>query len=405
MSDDRETHLAQYAIRSADHAGRGHPEPEDQLRNPFELDRHRIIESTAFRRLERKTQVFTSSYHDHFRTRLTHTLEVAQIARTLAVGLGANEVLSEVVALAHDLGHPPFGHAGEAALGEAMADHGGFNHNTHSLRVVDYLEHPFPQFRGLNLTLATRRELALHETRYDRPDESPGGFEGVAGGSGVEGLIASMADRLAVVRSDLEDAIGAELIGLGELENVALWREAANSLLDLEHSSFVDDGRRAKHIDSETPPDGRDKLKIALTKGKNIHVIRRPVLDTMLDRILLSVVQTSRVALTPMRSTDEVRESRESVVTMPGEVSANLDELERLLFERLYRGPEIVRMDADGRKKVLALFAVYRQDPNKLPPRFAGRIERQGIGSVIRDYIAGMTDRFCEAAYQRLCQP
>ena len=164
-----EAHLAPYATRSAGADERKHPEPEDPWRSPFDLDRHRIIECTAFRRLEHKTQVFAPAIHDHFRTRLMHTLEAAHIARRLALGLFANELLAEVITLAHDLGHPPFGHAGETALDQAMVRHGGFNHNTHALRVVDYLEHPYPAFRGLNLTAETRAGLIAHATRYDIP--------------------------------------------------------------------------------------------------------------------------------------------------------------------------------------------------------------------------------------------
>ncbi|MCH7885803.1 MAG: dNTP triphosphohydrolase, partial [Planctomycetes bacterium] len=240
MAIRSETNLALYAIRSCDCGGRVHPEPDDPLRGAFELDRHRIVESTAFRRLENKTQVFAPAEHDHFRTRLTHSLEVAQIARCLAGALQASEALAEAIALAHDLGHAPFGHAGEAALDEVMADHGGFNHNAHALRVVGYLEHPFPDFRGLNLTGETRAGLATHATRYDTPvqtrdatvSDAPraAGFSprepaneanparpGAAGsaaptGPSIEAQITSIADRIAYIGHDLEDAIGAEFI-------------------------------------------------------------------------------------------------------------------------------------------------------------------------------------------------
>jgi len=371
MTELPETRLSPFAVRSSEFGGRRHSEPVDPLRSPFELDRRRITGSTAFRRLERKTQVFTVSYHDHFRTRLTHTLEVVEVARTLALALGANEALVEAIALAHDLGHPPFGHAGESALNDALASHGGFNHNTHSLRVVDYLEHPFPEFRGLNLTRETRRGLALHETCYDQPDKTGYGFEDDPGGPGVEAQIASLADRVAVTRSDLEDAIGAGLVNLDELREVRLFADAFEKMVDAEWS---------------------------------IHAIRRPILDAMLDEILSSIVSASTVILSAYHSPEEVRGASDKVVVLPEGSALRLAELERFLLDRLYRGCEVAEMDAEGRRKVLALFAAYRADPEKLPARFAERVEEQGPEAVIRDYIAGMTDRFCSTAYDEFCR-
>ncbi|MGE0706156.1 MAG: dGTP triphosphohydrolase, partial [Vicinamibacterales bacterium] len=276
--------LAPFAITPAGCGGRAHPEPPDPLRDPFVLDCHRIIESTAFRRLEGKTQVFAPDYHDHFRTRLTHTLEVAEIAATLARLIGANEMLARAITLAHDLGHPPFGHAGEVALAKAMEGHGGFNHNLHSLRVVEYLEHPFPRFRGLNLTAATRAGLADHETRYDQPDaqakQAPGrapaadvhaaacGTESTGTGGGapsVEAQVASWADRIAYALHDLEDAIGAGFLNLHELNALPLWHQAQ------QHAAATYGRQDAATADSA------------------IHAIRRPTLDAMLAGLLLDI--------------------------------------------------------------------------------------------------------------------
>lgn len=357
-----ESLLAPYAVRVADGGDRAFPEPPDPLRSPFALDRHRIIESTAFRRLEHKTQVFTAGLHDHFRTRMTHTLEVAQIARTLARALRANEDLSEAVALAHDLGHPPFGHAGEKALNEAMAGHGGFNHNLHSLRVVEYLEHPYPAFRGLNLTRATCDALRSHVTRYDEPE---GGGEPHApprGGS-VEAQIASMADRLAYGCHDLEDAIGAGFFALDELDALRLWREAAG--------------------------------RVGAAASDNIHAVRRPILDALLDRVLHDVVDESSAVLARFDSPGAVVAEPAPAVRLSTEVQGEVDELEEFLFARVYRRPEIAELDAAGRRQVLRLFAAYRADPSLLPARFAARVPEQGLERVIADYIAGMTDRFC----------
>jgi len=359
MAHRSDLQLASYAICAADSGDRAHLEAEDPLRGPFELDRHRVIESTAFRRLEGKTQVFAPSHHDHFRTRLTHTLEAAQVARCLAVGLRANESLAEAITLAHDLGHPPFGHAGEAALNEAMAGAGGFNHNEHSLRVVEYLEHPFPAFRGLNLSREALSGLQAHETRYDMPALVGHGGGASAGGASVEAQIASVADRLAYDMHDLEDAIGAGFVGLGELSGVALWQRAFER---------VAEGARVG----------------------NIHAIRRGVLDAMLNDLLVDVVKASTERLDGLSSLEQVRESGRALVAPSDAVGAQLDELETFLRERVYGHPTVAEMDAKGRGMVRALFE-----------RFSARIDEQGSESVVRDYLAGMTDRFCTGEYGR----
>ena len=196
--------LAAYAAKSAETRGRVHAEPEHHYRTAYQRDRDRVVHSTAFRRLEYKTQVFLTHEGDFFRTRLTHTLEVAQISRTLARALNLNEDLTEAVALAHDLGHTPFGHSGEDALNELMHEHGGFEHNRHGLRIVDYLEHPYPQFRGLNLTYEVRECIIKHATSYDRPTAAPGFAPGTPP---LEGQVVEMADSIAYDSHDLDDAL------------------------------------------------------------------------------------------------------------------------------------------------------------------------------------------------------
>jgi len=352
--------LAGYAARSLD--ARAHSEPNDRLRGPFELDRHRIIESMAFRRLEHKTQVFAPSLHDHFRTRLTHTLEAAEIARCLAVALRANEPLAEAITLAHDLGHPPFGHAGETALNHAMADHGGFNHNAHSLRVVEYLEHPFPAFRGLNLTHEVLAGLRTHASRYDVAQT-------MHDGPSVESQIASLADRIAYDCHDLEDAIGAGFLQSPDLGELSLWRQA---------------------------------LHVSCQDVENIHRIRRVVLDALLNGLLGDIVNTSRPLLASLRSPDQVRTVPTSLVALSSTAELRLVEMESLLHERVYRHPEVVQTDAEGQTMIHALFNAYQRDPTTLPARFAQRIEEQGAERVICDYIAGMTDRFCMTEHNRL---
>jgi len=356
--------LASYAVRSAGSRGRVHPEPDDPLRGPFEFDRHRIIESTAFRRLEHKTQVFAPSHHDHFRTRLTHTLEAAQIARCLAVALRANEALAEAITLAHDLGHPPFGHAGETALNEAMAHHGGFNHNAHSLRVVEYLEHPFPAFRGLNISIETLAGLRTHATRYDVPETANVGVS-------VEAEIASVADRVAYNCHDLEDAIGAGFTGLADLSGIALWRQASDRAL------------------------GDEVVK-------NIHAVRRLVLDALLNGLLADIVATSRPLLATISSPGQARIMPIPLVMPSTTADRQLQEMEWLLSDRVYHHPDVARIDAEGQTMIHALFNTYRRDPNALPARFSARVDEQGAERVICDYIAGMTDRFCMAEHARL---
>lgn len=347
-------------------ASRIHREPPDRLRDPFDLDRHRIVTSTAFRRLEGKTQVFGPSHHDHFRTRLTHTLEAAQVARTLAHAVGADAALAEAVTLAHDLGHPPFGHAGESALNACMADHGGFDHNAHSVRVVEYLEHPYPAFRGLNLTLATLAGLSAHCTRYDRPAGDAAEFrrdhDAVASDFAVTlaADVASLADRIAYNMADLEDAVGAEFVDEAALSRLALWREAYEPLV-----------RR--------------------WPGRSIYALRRGTLDAIVDALIADAAgESDRGRLAAGKGGEPG-----TGVRFSGETEARLQELEQFLLERVYRHPEVAAMDGEGATMIRELFAVYGSDPRQMPERFAQRLDEQGAERVACDYIAGMTDRYC----------
>lgn len=370
-----ENHFAPYAIRSENAGGRIHSEETESILSPFELDRYRIIASTAFRRLNGKTQVFAPDYHDHFRSRLTHTLEAAQLARVLALRLNANEVLAETITLAHDLGHTPFGHAGEAALDGCMVDHGGFNHNTHSLRVVDYLEHPFPSFRGLNITQDTRAGLMTHATPHDIPavketknQLQPKDF---SAGSSVESQIASIADRIAYNLHDLEDAIGAEMLHLDCLHDLSIWRDAYH------------------HTVREF-------------KDKKIHAIRRVVLDAILNHVLIDILETSQTRLTNINTVQEAKKSDLNLVATSQEVENQLLELELFLTKKVYCNPEVVKMDTQGQKMIVTLFDTYRKNPEKMQSRFTDRIDELGPDRVICDYIAGMTDRFCRDEYNKL---
>lgn len=373
--------FAPYAVPVDGASDRAHPEPDDPLRLPFDVDLHRILESTAFRRLERKTQVFSIAHHDHFRTRLTHTLEAAGLSRTLAKALHANDALAEAITLAHDLGHPPFGHAGETALNQAMENHGGFNHNLHTLRVVDYLEHPFPAFRGLNLTSETRSGIVTHATLFDEPaDADPPSHAGAAPSSSlptrpsVEAQIASLADRIAYDCHDLEDAIGAGFVSAETLAEVPIWREAFERVRD--HAA-----------------------------AESLFALRRPILNGIADALLTDIVATSQPMLANVRSLKEVRTARRSLVSLSDHQEARLTHLERCLSDNVYCHPDVRAMDARGRDVVGGLFTALVCDPAKLPKRFADRIAGQGVQRVVCDYIAGMTDPFAEKESHRLdCQ-
>jgi len=368
--------LAAYALPSRRCGGREHPDPwtDDQSHaGPLAVDRHRVVHSAAFRRLQYKTQVFLTSEGDHFRTRLTHTLEVAHVARRLCHRLSLNADLAEAVALAHDLGHSPFGHAGEAALNELMGEHGGFDHNGHSLRVVEYLEHPYPSFRGLNLTLQVRQAVARHRSRYDQPCDHP-----LADGrcGSLEGQVASLADRLAYDMHDLEDAIGAALIGADELDSLDLWRESVEPL----PGEFA---------------------------GLSMAAVRRPVLDRMVDVLLDDVVAHTRrqIEALSIRRIEDVEAAVEPIVGPGVEQAKRWAQLETCLRERVYLHDRLSRMDAQARRWVVGLFETYVSQPQLLPKRFAGRIDDQGVHRVVCDYIAGMTDRFCQDEYRRLFGP
>ncbi|MBN1510767.1 MAG: deoxyguanosinetriphosphate triphosphohydrolase [Phycisphaerae bacterium] len=382
MPENAQRKMASYAARSADSCGRVHAEPPDPIRDAFGLDRHRVLSCAAFRRLEYKTQVFVTFEDDHFRTRLTHTLEVAEIARRLAIALDVNPTLAEVISLTHDLGHPPFGHAGEMALRDLMQLHGGFEHNRQSLRIVDYLEHPYPAFRGLNLSFEVREGIAKHETRYDSPNASenayPPATEFFASGQWptVEGQIACLADELAYDGHDLEDAIGAALIDEADLHAVTLWQMAAEPV-------------RAAHPDLPLP------------------AIRRPILDALLNTLLADVIAESRrrIAAARPQTPDAVRKATDPLVAFSDAMSSMARELGSFLLERVYRHARLVRMDTKARRFIERLFAAYAADPRMLPERFFRRIDEQGVHRVVCDYVAGMTDRFCQDDYKRLFEP
>ena len=358
------------AVGEADSGGRRHAEEEHPYRTCFQRDRDRIVHCTAFRRLDFKTQVFVPHEHDHFRTRMTHTLEVAQIGRTIGRALRLNEDLIEAVALAHDLGHPPFGHGGEEVLDGLMAEHGGFEHNRQSLRVVDYLEHPYPPFRGLNLTRAVRECLAKHQTRYDRPvcEEFDAALR-----PPLEGQLVDLADEIAYTSADLEDALAAGIVAAEQLEGLALWREA---------------GAVAER---EYPAAGAVHKRIRACKA---------VLSAMADDVIAATRE--RMERVGLASAAAAREAERAVAFSP-EVAGGAAELGDFLMKHVYLTGQNAERDRQAGVVIRELFAAYVADARLLPVRYQRLVAAEGLERVACDYIAGMTDRFCQQEHAKVC--
>jgi dGTPase len=365
-------HLAPYGCRSKYSKGRAYPEDEPEYRTAFQRDRDRILHTTAFRRLEYKTQVFINYEGDYYRTRLTHTLEVAQIGRTVARALGANEDLLEAISLAHDLGHPPFGHSGEAALARLMVDHGGFDHNKQSLRIVTMLEKRYPRFAGLNLTWEVREGIVKHESEYDIADATD--YTPDLRGH-LEAQIANAADELAYTAHDLDDGLRSEMITPGMLSGIALWEILAEN-----------SGWRSDELDS-------------LTRHEMIrHLIGLEVTD---------LVRTTNQKLTAsgVRSVDELQRLPYNVIDFSEDMHRRNRELKDFLYAKLYRHHRVVRMAVKAERIIGELFKAYRAEPAMLPGHVQNLISEHGLERTICDYIAGMTDRFAVEEYQKLFEP
>ena len=366
-----ERELASYASRSADSGGRRHAEAEHPYRSVYQRDKDRIIHCTSFRRLEYKTQVFVNHEGDYFRTRLTHTLEVSQISRVAARALGLNEDLVEAIALAHDLGHTPFGHSGEEALHRLMEGHGGFEHNRHGLRVVETLERPYSGFPGLNLSWEVREAMIKHTTRYDspvadefRPDEKPP----------LEAQVVDLADAIAYNSHDVDDGLKAGLLDEREMLDVELWRRC------VEQGAWegeTDDQRRARSI--------RNLINAEVT-----------------DMIRATESRTGELRI---EAVGDARSAKESVVTITPEMARLKGELEEFLFSKLYRHYRVVRMSRKAKRFIEELFQEYIENTDELPPDNQKQLEDEPKHRVICDYIAGMTDRYAQDEYLRLFTP
>ncbi len=369
-----ESVLAAYAMPSGATRGRRHEEAEHEFRLPFQRDRDRIIHSTAFRRLEYKTQVFVNHEGDYYRTRLTHTMEAAQITRTVARCLRLNADLAEAVALAHDLGHTPFGHAGERVLDELMREHGGFEHNAHSLRLVDELEERYPAFRGLNLTWEVREGIVKHTPPYDKPLAQR--FE-PGRAPCLEAQLVDFTDEIAYNSHDIDDGLKSGLLTFEALDGVALWREAYAS------------------IRSQYP-------------STSPRIWRYQALRRIIDRMVTDLIDTteSRLRTEKIDSPEAVRDFGQPITAFSPQVEEQRLELKRFLMKNMYRDYRVVRMAEKARRIMTEVFHAYMREPQQLPPHILERCEAgETLPRVISDYIAGMTDRFVIEDHRKLFDP
>jgi dGTPase len=366
-----ERELAPFAMRSRDSRGRLYDEAEHAYRSAFQRDRDRIVHSTSFRRLEYKTQVFVNHEGDYYRTRLTHTLEVVQIARSVARALGLNEDLTECLALCHDLGHGPFGHSGEDALNELMAAHGGFEHNAHGFRVVDRLERRYPDFPGLNLTYEVRESMLKHGGRAVeaefRPDEAPL----------LEALVADLADRVAYNNHDLDDGLTAGILAEAQVRREVEIVDRAFAAVEARYPDLGGPVRNYKAI---------------------VWLINWAVTD-------LVTTSSERIAASGVASAGDVRKARDALVRFSEEGQTRQEELHHFLYESFYCQYRVARMQEKAKRFLTELFNEYAKNPRSLPPEVQAAGKADGLHRAICDYIASMTDRQAQGEYVKLFHP
>ncbi len=363
--------LAPYAQFSGDTRGRKYPEPPPEWRTHYQRDRDRVIHSRAFRRLEYKTQVFLNGTGDHLRTRLTHTMEVAAVARNIASALRLNTDLAETIALAHDLGHSPFGHKGEAVLHQLMKRHGGFEHNHHSLRIVEELEHKYPDFPGLNLSWEVLEGLAKHQTAFDRPGLKK---NFAAKNPSLEAQVANLADEITYYSHDLDDGLDSGLLSEKNLfQKVRVWAQAAR-LVKKEHGDLPDESRR-------------------------YFTIR-----TIINMQIKDVVETSErlILAADVHSADDARRCARALIQYSTERRVQNLELRRYLYKNLYYNRAVYEPHIRANQLLKDLFGFYLKHPKEIGEQARKQIRRSGLHRAVCDYIAGMTDRYVTREYQRL---
>jgi dGTPase len=353
--------LKRYAVSEQSSRGRIYAEKPHRYRSDFERDRDRIIHSTAFRRLEGKTQVFTPGLDDYYRTRLTHSLEVAQIGRTIAKMLKLNETLTEAICLAHDLGHPPFGHAGEKVLNDLMGRFGGFEHNQQTLRIVELLEHPYADFAGLNLMYETRLGLAKHRSPYDQPEDGDFGEKNCS----LEGQIADMADRIAYNCHDLEDGLRAGIIGNEELKYFELFAEA--------------------------------QKQINVRAIKDAAVARTRTAKIIIEMLVSDCIEASekRIKDARIETVEDVYGNSEKLIVLSQTDNSKLSQLETFLLENFYSHKSLLQTSGKIRQWLGALFEKLCKEQGLMPDYYQQLAETQGLERTVCDYISGMTDRYC----------
>jgi len=363
--------LASYAQKSSQSKGRQYPEPEHPYRTVFQRDRDRVIHASAFRRLQYKTQVFVNHEGDYYRTRITHTMEVAQIARSIARSLGLNQDLTEAIALAHDLGHTPFGHSGEKVLNEIMKSDGGFEHNAQSYRIVTHLEDKYPSFKGLNLSYEVLEGVDKHRTRYDRP-----------GGDGeqytLEAQIVDLADEIAYSSHDIDDGLTSGLLDFEGLNEVPLWK------------------RNIEKVKQQFPHLNREKMKYQAV---------RQIIDEQVTDLLEETVK--RIERFGAKTVQDIRKCPEELAALSPDFRHQFLEMKRYLFQNMYRHHRVTRMEAKSTKVIQELFKLYETNPDILPTTTREKIKnkQEPARRIICDYIAGMTDRYAIEEFKKLTEP
>src|SRR5438105_3754128 len=363
--------LAKFAQKSADSRGRKYPEPSHAYRTEFQRDRARIIHSRAFRRLEYKTQVFLNGTGDHLRTRLTHSIEVASISRTIARALSLNEDLAEAIALAHDLGHSPFGHSGEEMLAECMRNHGGFDHNRQSVRVVELLENAYPNFAGLNLTFEVREGLRKHQAFYDPPTPTEEKYRSPP----LEAQIANLADEITYYSHDLDDAVDFEILSAAQLEQNLVWQRIHRAVL-------------------ERYPDAREP---------ELHkLIIRDIIDVQVQDVVATSARS--IVGAAVQSADEVRKQEAPLIRYSDDLLEANRELRRFLYQNVYYHPRVAEVNRRAYEMLRKVFEAYILHPDRLGEGATKRSSEDGMHRTVCDYIAGMTDRYLLEEHARLAE-
>jgi len=364
--------LAPYGIRSKESKGRAYPDTTPIYRTAFQRDRDRILHTTAFRRLEYKTQVFLNTEGDYYRTRLTHTLEVAQIGRTVARALGANEDLEEAICLAHDLGHSPFGHSGERILNQLMEGEGGYDHNKQSLRIVTKLENRFEEFPGLNLTWETREGIVKHETEYDISDADD--YDPELRGH-LEAQIANAADELAYSAHDLDDGLRSGLLSPDDLHDLKIWKTLVES--------------------------------VGWNGGELNELDRKRIIRRMIGIEVRDLIESTdkEIQRSGVGSVEGLQKLDHNVIRFSDEMSKMNRELKDFLYAKLYKHHRVIRMQVKAESIISNLFNAYIKNPLMLPNHIQDGIDSIGLKRAICDYIAGMTDRYAIDEHQKLFDP